>query len=445
MNRESLKASDFSYDLPEDRIAKYPLPNRNLSKLLTYKNGKIEEDVFANLADHLPPNSVLVFNDTKVLSARMQFQKDTGAKIEVFCLEPYESTVEQALTATQSCRWQCMVGNLKRFKPTDVLQLKIANTLLSCRMVERQDQYVIVEFEWEGGIEFSNILDEVGQIPLPPYLNREAEESDEESYQTVYAKTQGAVAAPTAGLHFVPEQLEQLKATGHQLVYLTLYVGAGTFRQVKADRLVDHDMHSERIVVSKEALQQLSAANGSIIPVGTTSLRSLESLYWLAAKLQAESGIWNLESGAKLVQQNRAVTLSDLPAGRQGVEEIGGGAKSERSTSVFGLDLHLNQNDAYELNGEMDRKEAFECLLSRLDSRLQTLDSKIDFHSALFIMPGYEFKVIDGLITNFHQPQSTLLSLVSALIGEDWQKVYQYALENDFRFLSYGDSSLLLP
>jgi len=402
MNRENLQASDFAYDLPEERIAKYPLTNRNQSQLLCYDQGKIEKDVFSNLATHLPKNSVLVFNNTKVLSARLQFQKETGAKIEVFCLEPYESTVEQALGSTQSCQWQCMVGNLKRFKEKDVLKLSIASTKLRCRLIERREQEVIIQFDWEGGIEFSEILDEVGQIPLPPYLNREAEEKDEETYQTVYAETEGAVAAPTAGLHFVPEQLKALEEAGHQLVYLTLYVGAGTFRQVKAEKLVDHDMHSERIVVSKEALEQLANAKGPIIPVGTTSLRSLESLYWLAAKLKKEEG-W----------------------------------KTER--------LSLEQEEAYNLEGTLSKEEAFHLLQKHLSSSFQLPTSNIDFHSSLFIMPSYQWKVIDGLITNFHQPHSTLLSLVAALIGEDWRKVYNYALQNDFRFLSYGDSSLLLP
>ncbi|MAY82919.1 MAG: S-adenosylmethionine tRNA ribosyltransferase [Flavobacteriales bacterium] len=401
MDRAELKADDFSYDLPDDRIAKYPLKDRNQSKLLVYKGGELSNDRFANLESYLPANSTLVFNDSKVLSARLKFKKATGAQIEVFCLEPYESTIEQALTSTASCKWQCMVGNLKRFKEKDVLEMNIAGTVLQCRLVKKLDKEVVVQFDWLGGIPFSDILNEAGEVPLPPYLNREAEEADRTSYQTVYAKIEGAVAAPTAGLHFVDSQLEKLQKTGHDLAYVTLYVGAGTFRQVKSERLVEHDMHSERIQISKSTLEQLLNTKGKIIAVGTTSLRTLESLYWYAARLRDQS-----------------------PESR--VQTIG---------------FELSQDDAYELNDEMSREEALQFLIDHLN---ETGTTHLDFHTALFIMPSYKWKVIDGLITNFHQPHSTLLSLVAAWIGEDWKRVYDYALENDFRFLSYGDSSILL-
>ncbi len=396
MNRTDLSSEDFTYDLAEERIAKYPLKNRNQSKLLTYKAGKIGEDVFSNLNNHLPKGSVLVFNDTKVLAARLYFQKETGAKIEIFCLEPFESTVEQALTSTENCRWQCMVGNLKRFKEKDILQLEIAGALLKASIVKKRKTDVIIQFMWSGKVEFSRILEEAGEIPLPPYLNRDTELEDQENYQTVYAKTEGAVAAPTAGLHFVAEQLDSLQKEGHHLAYLTLYVGAGTFRSVKTDKLVDHEMHQERIVISKKAIELLSHRKGSIISVGTTSLRSLESMYWMAVKMHTNNNIY------------------------------------EKS---------ISQEDAYELASTWTWKEACDYLLKVLN---ETKRNEIDFHSGLFIMPGYEWKAIDGLITNFHQPKSTLLALVSSWIGEDWRKVYSYALENDFRFLSYGDSSLLL-
>lgn len=396
MNRTELTSSDFTYDLPDERIAKYPLTNRNMSKLLTYKSGIIDEDVFANLKNHLPQDTVLVFNDTKVLAARLYFKKATGAKIEIFCLEPHESTVEQVLGATESCRWQCMVGNLKRFKETDVLELEIAGTILQASIVEKRINDVIIQFSWTAGVEFSDIMAEAGEIPLPPYLNRNTEAADSESYQTVYAKTKGAVAAPTAGLHFVAPQLEDMQKSGHELAYLTLYVGAGTFRSVKAEKLLEHDMHHERIVISKATIAQLAEKRGKIISVGTTSLRSLESLYWLAVKMHET------------------------------------GNTKERN---------LHQNDAYELPSVWSWQQACEYLLEVLN---QSNLNEIDFHSALFIMPSYEWKVIDGIITNFHQPKSTLLALVSAWIGEDWKKVYSYAMENDFRFLSYGDSSLLL-
>jgi S-adenosylmethionine:tRNA ribosyltransferase-isomerase len=396
MEREQLKADDFSYDLPNHRIAKYPLTIRNQSKLLTYKNGVIGEDIFSNLKNHLPKDAVLVFNDTKVLAARLYFQRKTGAKIEIFCLEPNLTTVEQALSATKSCLWQCMVGNLKRFKTDEVLELNIAGTILKASIVEKRPSDVIIQFEWEGGVEFSEILNEAGEIPLPPYLNRETELADQETYQTVYAKNEGAVAAPTAGLHFVNNQLEDLKDKGHGLAYLTLFVGAGTFRAVKADKLVDHDMHQERIVINRLTINQLAAKQDKVICVGTTSLRSLESLYWLAVKMNHTG--------------NMAENL-------------------------------VTQEDAYKLPQDWNWQTACNYLLGVLE---QTGKMEIDFHSALFIMPGYNWKAINGLITNFHQPKSTLLSLVSAWIGKDWQKVYSYAFNNDFRFLSYGDSSILL-
>lgn len=396
MNREQLESNDFFYQLPDERIAKYPLENRNLSKLLTYKNGAIEEDSFSNLENHLPKDSMLVFNDTKVLAARLYFQRKTGAKIEIFCLEPHGQTVEQALTSTSSCFWQCMVGNLKRFKLDETLELEIAGTVLKASISEKRVSDVIIRFDWDGGIEFSEILNEAGEIPLPPYLNRATELADQESYQTVYAKNEGAVAAPTAGLHFIDSQLEALQSEGHDLTYLTLFVGAGTFRSVKADKLVDHDMHQERIVISKAAIKKLSKKQGKIICVGTTSLRSLESLYWLAVKMNHTGN----------VNENL-----------------------------------VTQNDAYELPQNWNWTEACKYLINMLD---KTNKQQIDFHSALFIMPGYEWKAISGLITNFHQPKSTLLALVCSWIGQDWHKVYDFALNNEFRFLSYGDSSILL-
>lgn len=396
MNREELHSDHFNYNLPVERIAKYPLANRNASKLLTYANGTIGEDVFSNLKSHLPKDAVLVFNDTKVLAARLYFQRKTGAKIEIFCLEPFKLTVEQALTSKSACEWQCMVGNLKRFKDGEILELSIAGTILKASIVERRFSDVIIRFEWDGNVEFSDILHEAGEIPLPPYLNRETELADQENYQTVYAKNEGAVAAPTAGLHFVDSQLTDLQNSGHELAYLTLFVGAGTFRSVKADKLVDHDMHQERIVITRNTIQQLADQQDKIVCVGTTSLRSLESLYWLAVKIHETKNL---------------------------------------------NELFVSQEDAYKLAGDWNWNEACNYLLHVLD---KTGKDKVDFHSALFIMPGYKWKAINGLITNFHQPKSTLLALVSAWIGSDWLKVYDYALKNDFRFLSYGDSSILL-
>lgn len=396
MKRTELAADDFDYDLPDHKIAKYPLEDRNSSKLLKYDSGVISEDRFYNLGQHLPKESVLVFNDTKVLAARLYFRKPTGARIEVFCLEPYQSTVEQTLMTTQTCQWKCMVGNLKRFKERDVLTLGIAGSTLEARLIEKRRGDVIIQFNWTNDIEFSEILSEAGEIPLPPYLNRQTEATDHTNYQTVYAKQDGAVAAPTAGLHFVDTQLKDLKAQGHALSYLTLYVGAGTFRAVKSDRLIDHEMHEERIVIHRSTIKQLMDKHGKIICVGTTSLRSLESMYWLAEKM--------------MHQKDETIDF-------------------------------LSQNDAYELKGKLSWRSACEYLLKVLENRKE---ESLDFHSALFIMPSYQWKAMSGLITNFHQPKSTLLSLVSAWIGKDWRDVYQYALNHEFRFLSYGDSSLLL-
>jgi len=396
MVQNNLKASDFDYNLADDRIAKYPLSNRNESKLLHYQNGDIQSDVFKNLDQHLPDKSLLVFNDTKVLAARLYFKKKTGAKIEIFCLEPHESTAEQALGSTETCTWQCLVGNLKRFKADDILELEIAGTTLRAKWIEKRSNDILVQFDWDYNVDFSSILLEAGEVPLPPYLNRSTEETDIDSYQTVYAKTEGAVAAPTAGLHFLDSQLTDLQSKGHELAYLTLYVGAGTFRPVKAEKLLDHEMHSERIVISYKAIEQLITHHESIVTVGTTSLRSLESLYWLACNMYQK--------------QNDSIRF-------------------------------VGQEDAYQLNQEWTYKEACEYILDYLKTNSLSV---IDFHSALFIMPGYQFKSIKAIITNFHQPKSTLLSLVSAWIGDDWRKVYDYAMNNDYRFLSYGDSSLLI-
>ncbi len=396
MKREQLNSKDFHYNLPDDRIAKYPLADRNQSKLLVYKGGEIQEDRFSGLENHLPANSMLVFNDTKVLAARLYFKKSTGSTIQVFCLEPHDLTVEQALNTTDTCIWQCMVGNLKKFPKDDKLELDIAGTRLKASIHERRENDVLIRFEWEGGIPFSSILDAAGEVPLPPYLNRGTEEEDKENYQTVYAKNEGAVAAPTAGLHFVPDQLAHLQQLGHQLEYLTLYVGAGTFKVVKAEKLVDHVMHRERIVIRKEVIQRLMEHDGPVISVGTTSSRSLESLYWMATKMK-----------------------------EQGSNEL----------------LDITQEDAYQLPSGWSFKQACAFLVEYLSQKgLQ----EVDFHSSLFILPSYEWKAIDGLITNFHQPGSTLMALVSSFIGEDWKKVYDYALANEFRFLSYGDSSLLV-
>lgn len=397
MNREQLDSKDFLYNLPEEKIAKYPLADRNASKLLITKNGEIKEDVFSNLEKYLPTDSTLVFNDTKVIAARLLFTKHSGSNIEIFCLEPYKSPVEEALNSTNKCTWKCMVRNLRRFNKGDILELNIAGTVLKASMQESVwRRYVVVNFEWEGGISFSSILDKAGKVPIPPYLNRDSDLDDKKNYQTVYAKNEGAVAAPTGGLHFIPNQLEKLKNSGHKLEKLTLYVGAGTFKTIMVDKLVEHKMHLERVVITKDTIEQFANHTKPIIAVGTTSLRSLESLYWLAVKMKS--------------------TYSDLI-------------------------VDVMQDDAYELVSDWNFNQACAFMVEYLTKKEL---NKVDFSSGLFIMPTYQWKAIDGLITNFHQPGSTLLALIAAWIGNDWKAIYDYALENDFRFLSYGDSSFLL-
>ncbi len=397
MNRAQLYSKDFLYQLPEENIAKFPLADRNKSKLLVYKNGMINDDVFSNLEQHLPENSMLVFNDTKVIAARLLFTKITGANIEVFCLEPYNSTVEEALNSEKSCKWKCMVGNLKRFKKADVLELNIAGTILKASIHESiKREYEVIHFEWEGGINFSSILDQTGNVPIPPYLKRTPVEEDKKNYQTVYAKNEGAVAAPTAGLHFLPSQIEKINEAGHELDYLTLFVGAGTFKTITTEKLLEHSMHQERVVIAKSTIEKLAKFEKPIIAVGTTSLRSLESLYWVAVKM-------NLSNN------------DSIP--------------------------NVNQEDAYELLSDWKFNQACAYLVDYLNKN--GLD-KMDFSSGLFIMPSYEWKAIDGLITNFHQPGSTLLTLIASWIGNEWKTIYEHALENNYRFLSYGDSSLLL-
>ena len=397
MNREQLNSVDFLYNLPEERIAIHPLTDRNESKLLIHKDGDIRNDSFSNLEKYLPKKSTLVFNDTKVIAARLLFTKHSGSKIEIFCLEPFESTVEHALNSTTKCRWKCMVRNLRRFSKGDVLELEIAGTVLKASVHESHwRKYEVVNFEWEGDVTFSSILDKAGKVPIPPYLNRDPEAEDKQNYQTVYAKNEGAVAAPTAGLHFLPAQLEKLKETGHQIENLTLHVGAGTFKTILFEKLVEHTMHDERIVISKSVIERLAKLQNPTIAVGTTSVRSLESLYWLAVKMNS--------------------TNSD----------------------TF---LNVTQNDAYELISDWNFKQACTFLVNHLKEN--EIDN-VDFSSSLFIMPSYKWKSIDGLITNFHQPGSTLLALIASWIGNDWKDVYNYALNNEYRFLSYGDSSLLL-
>ncbi len=388
-----MQKSDFLYDLPERRIATHPLSQRDESKLLVF-DGNIGDHNFSQLPTLLPSGSQLIFNNTKVIKARLRFTKTEGAKpIEVFCLNPYDQSVEEAMEAVESIRFECMVGNLKRWKDHP-LHLELAKDLtLTAVKGERSGQGFIIDFSWTGAYTFSEVLNIAGQIPLPPYMNRDAEEDDVERYQTVYAANNGSVAAPTAGLHFTPKVLEQLDRQGHRRLELTLHVGAGTFKPLGDGDISAHEMHAEEIILSRDWLKNYLDHDGAKFAVGTTSLRTLESCHWIGVKLMA-SGI--LEN--------------------------------------------LGQFDAYELDQEVSTKEAYNALLSHLEEH--GIES-MALQTQLMIRPGYTMKSVQGIITNFHQPGSTLLLLVSAGIGERWKEVYDHALANDYRFLSYGDSSLL--
>ncbi len=402
---KNIKISNYNYDLPDERIAKYPLKERDASKLLFFEDKQIKHTRFKNLPDLLEKNDLLVFNNAKVIQARLNFRKETGAKIEIFCLEPYApADYNLAFQAKESCQWKCLVGNLKKWKSGNLnkkIEINNTNYLLSaCKSAELDDS-IVVEFSWKPekkgvkNLSFGDILDYAGKTPLPPYLNRAAEAKDKITYQTVYAKQEGSVAAPTAGLHFTDKVFAGLRNKDIQSYELTLHVGAGTFRPVKSDTIGEHPMHEEHFRVEKSFLEKIALHKGRRIAVGTTSVRTLESLYYL---------------GVKLYQEGDSIS-----------------------------DLSLAQWEAYSLPEEISLEQSFNALLEYMCKQNKEY---IDARTQIIIVPGYKFKVIDGLITNFHQPKSTLLLLIAAVIGAEWKKVYQYALENDFRFLSYGDSSL---
>jgi len=405
---QDIHISDYDYPLPEARIARYPLAQRDDSKLLVYTNatGRVPENrIFRDLAACLPEKSLMVFNNTKVVPARLLFQRDSGALIEIFCLEPADPQDYQLCFATtESCCWKAIVGNLKRWK-SDTLHLYISDNQadtsllreidLTAELVERNGQASIVRFFWKGGLSFSQVMEHAGRIPIPPYLRRDTEAIDLERYQTWYARKEGSVAAPTAGLHFTQKELDDIDRKGIRRFNLCLHVGAGTFLPVKSDTIGGHDMHSEPFSVSRELLQALAdKGNQPLTAVGTTSTRCLESLYFL--------GIHCIERGEPgLVEQ---------------------------------WEPYREQGYTYTL------RESMNALLAYLDARGMT---ELTSRTRIIIVPGYQFRVIDYLVTNFHQPKSTLLLLISAFVGEAWHDIYDFALANDFRFLSYGDSSLL--
>lgn len=399
---KEIRIEDYNYNLPDERIAKYPLKERDSSKLLIYKNGEIIDGRFRELSDYLPNNSLLVFNNTKVIQARLHFQKATGAQIEIFCLEPYApNDYLLSFQQNKSCSWACLIGNLKKWKEGKLTkEIVIGDNLItiSASRTGTEGESHIIKFEWDNpDYTFSELLEAIGELPIPPYLNRDTEEEDKKTYQTVYSKIDGSVAAPTAGLHFTDKVFNSLKEKGIHTTEVTLHVGAGTFRPVKSEQIKDHAMHSEFISVKKKVIDQLLNHTGPTIAVGTTSVRTLESLYYIGVKI----------------------------ANNPNVD-----------------DLSVHQWEPYEGENKLSAKESFSQIKNYLESH--NLDNLVT-HTQIIIAPGYQFKVVNGMVTNFHQPQSTLLLLVSALIGDnDWKNIYTHALNNDYRFLSYGDSSLLL-
>lgn len=395
-----IRIEDYNYPLPDERIAKYPLAERDSSKLLRYIDGKIDEFVFRQIPELLPSDAVMVFNDTKVVPARLHFVRPTGARIEIFCLQPSKpEEYNISFAATSSCSWKCVIGNAKKWKG-DILDLynpenapEIAEMAMKARLVSREGETGIVEFSWSGGNPFSRVLEICGTIPIPPYLNRESEAIDSERYQTLYAKFRGSVAAPTAGLHFTQAVLDAIRSKGIDIETVCLHVGAGTFLPVKNSEVAKHPMHREPFVVTLDFLKDLRSSGKSVIAVGTTSVRTLESLYYI--------GVSCIETGS--------------PA-------------------------DVDQWAPYTREYKWSMEESLDAIIAYMEKN--SLD-KISAGTRIIIVPGFRFRIVDMLVTNFHQPESTLILLVSAFVGGDWKTIYDYALSHDFRFLSYGDSSLL--
>ena len=395
-----IRIEEFDYNLLDERIAKYPLEKRDASKLLMYREGKVSEYQFSTLPQLLPEDSIMVFNDTKVVPARLHFQRESGAHIEIFCLEPVSPEEYVSMFAvTDSCRWKCIVGNVKRWK-NDTLSLynpgnarEISEMDLRADLVERCGETSIVEFKWSNGASFSKVLEVCGSVPIPPYLNRETEDVDLERYQTLYARYRGSVAAPTAGLHFTESVLDAIRNRNISTDTVCLHVGAGTFLPVKSSLVSEHTMHREPFVVTLALLERILASEGDVIAVGTTSVRTLESLYYI--------GVSCIEKG---------------------------------------MPCDVGQWDPYSREYEYSTEESIKAIISYLTEN--GLD-ELKLGTRIIIVPGFRFRIVDVLVTNFHQPQSTLLLLISAFVDGEWKSIYDYALENGFRFLSYGDSSVL--
>ena len=399
-----IKISEFNYPLPNERIAKFPLAERDQSKLLVYRRGEVSEDRFTSLPNYLEAGEMMVFNNTKVIQARLHFRKETGALIEVFCLEPIApNDYVLSFQQTHQCAWLCMIGNLKKWKEGTLkrtIQVKGKDITLCATRGECRGTSHWVDFSWDDdSLTFADVLEAVGELPIPPYLNRETQESDKRTYQTVYSKIKGSVAAPTAGLHFTESVLKALDDKGIDREELTLHVGAGTFKPVKSEEIEGHEMHTEYISVNKRTIQKLIAHGGQTVAVGTTSVRTLESLYYIG------------------------ILLAQNPDANQ--EE-----------------LHIKQWMPYENTQLISAVESLQHILDYMErNHMDALHTS----TQIIIAPGYEYKIVKKIVTNFHQPQSTLLLLVSAFVKGDWRKIYDYALAHDFRFLSYGDSSLLIP
>ena len=395
-----IRIEDYNYELPDEKIAKYPLSKRDASKLLHYESGNVDQKLFSDISSLIPEGSLMVFNDTKVVPARLHFQRETGAHIEIFCLEPVLPEEYVSMFAvTDRCRWKCIVGNVKRWK-NDTLTLynpdndpAISSMGLKADLILREGETSVVEFSWADGAPFSKVLEVCGSVPIPPYLNRDTEDIDLERYQTLYAIYRGSVAAPTAGLHFTEEVLDKIRERNVSLETVCLHVGAGTFLPVKSSLVSEHTMHREPFVVTLDFLEKLLARAGKVVAVGTTSVRTLESLYYI---------------GVKCIEN--------------------------------GMPSDVDQWDPYVRNYDYSLEDSLKALVEYL--KVNSL-KELQLGTRIIIVPGYMFKVVDVLVTNFHQPQSTLLLLISAFVKGDWKKIYDYALTNDFRFLSYGDSSIL--
>jgi S-adenosylmethionine:tRNA ribosyltransferase-isomerase len=399
-NIQAIQMCNYGYDLPDSRIAKYPLSERDSSKLLFYHKGAIATQTFKDLPTLLPKHSCLVFNNTKVIQARLQFFKQTGSRIEIFCLEPLvPSAYDLVFQQTSTCTWKCMVGNLKKWKADALVkqvEIKGAPLCLQAERLQTNGNTSSIRFTWDReDCTFAEVLDAFGELPIPPYLNRDTEESDKTTYQTVYSKIKGSVAAPTAGLHFTDAVLNKVEKAGSKRCEVTLHVGAGTFQPVKSEQIGGHTMHTEVIEVKRDSIALLQQQLGSIVAVGTTSVRTIESLYYL---------------GCRVASGN--------------------------------TEMLVEQWEPYGDAATLSAYDALQALLDYLDAQGA---STLHASTRIIIVPGYSFKLVKALVTNFHQPHSTLLLLLAAFVGEDWRRIYQYALANDYRFLSYGDSSLLIP